>query len=259
MRQFKVLETNILHASDVIYWLDGTSAENESNMLRLSYPMQIALTTRPADLQLLNTAGKTALWRRPTESIVDGIATDSDLAFPVGVQYPLAGTVSDPDGRYIPRKFTVNAGNASRLSLVLYPTPQATQFTASGGVLGTLRFSSNNHPVPWALLTLSVSTALGATLTFRAQANANGDFMIPLNRVPPLPEGISNYSAELEILALLSADPEFPVDPEDLQIMNLGQLDSDNTFSNPIGFEIVPGEIKLIRSMNKDHLAVQPS
>lgn len=258
MSSLNVLETNILHASDVIYWLDGSSAENQADMMRLPYIVELSLSVRPSDLQLLHTAGKTALWRRPTEPMVDGAASEADLAFPVSATYPLTGNVRELNGRYNPRTFSLTAGNLGRQVVELFPSPYGTRFGVSGGLIGTLRFSTNSSPVPWALLTLEVTIGLSDTLTFRAQADAKGDFSLSMTRLPPLPEGIDFYNAELRIAALASADADSPLDPADLLPMNLGELDSDNTFSNPIGLTVVPGEIKLIRSMNMDHLAVQP-
>jgi len=259
MSTLKVLETNILHASDVIYWLDGSSAENQAEMMRLPYAVALSLTARPSDLQLLHSAGKTALWRRTTEPMVEGVASEADLAFPASATYPLAGSVQEPNGRYNPRTFSLTAGNLGRQVVELFPTPFGARFGVSGGLTGTLRFSTNGNPVPWALLTLEVTTGLSGTLTFRAQADAKGDFSLSMNRLPPLPEGVDLYDAELSIVALSTADADTPLDPADLLPMNLGELDSDNTYSNPIGLTVVPGEIKLIRSLNKDHLAVQPS
>ncbi|HED40829.1 MAG TPA: carboxypeptidase regulatory-like domain-containing protein [Chromatiales bacterium] len=259
MNTLKILETNILHASDVIYWLDGTSAENQVDMMRLPYAIELSLSVRPTNLQLMHTAGKTALWRRPTESMINGIASEADLAFPVSATYPLAGSVLDLNGRYNPRTFSLTAGNLGRQVVELYPSPYGTRFGVSGGLTGTLRFSTNSNSVPWALLTLEVATGLSGTLTFRAQADAKGDFGLSMTRLPPLPEGVDFYNAELRVAALSTADADTPLDPADLLSMKLGELDNDNTFSNPIGLTVVPGEIKLIRSMNKDHLAVQPS
>ena len=36
MAAIKVLETNVLHASDVLYWLDGTTAEMYLRRVRCS-------------------------------------------------------------------------------------------------------------------------------------------------------------------------------------------------------------------------------
>jgi hypothetical protein len=82
--------------------------------------------------------------------------------------------------------------------------------------------------------------------------------MLPLNRLPPLPEGIDHYAGELSIAASSDAEAATPVDPDELSTaMELGDLDA-NTFAAAIVVNVVPGEIRLIRSSNRNHLAVQP-
>lgn len=254
----KILETNILHASDVIYWLDGSSGESTADMQRLSRPVSIQLSSRPPDLQYLHSPGKTALWRKPTDEMIQGAPNESDKTRTDTPTFPVAGDVMDLEGRYIPRAFNISAGNAAGHGLVMYPTPLGTQFGKGGGLIGTLRFTDESI-TPWALLTLVVATPGGGSQTFRGQADHRGDFMLPMHRLPPLPEGIDEYSAQLSITALQTADPTIPLDTADLVEMNLEDLHNSNTFSNPIGLDVVPGEIRLIRSANKDHLAVQPS
>ncbi|MCB1852901.1 MAG: carboxypeptidase regulatory-like domain-containing protein [Gammaproteobacteria bacterium] len=255
----RILETNILHASDVIFWLDGSSAEQQSAMLRLPTALQLQLTTAPDDLRMVNGVGKTAFLRRPTTPIIPGVATAADRQPPVTPSYPIAGSVSDTSGHYLPRLFAIDAGNAVGHGLVIYPSPLGSKLGPAGGLLGTLRFDPAGTPAAWALLTLSVTTALGAMLTFRGQANGAGDFILPLKRLPPLPEGIASYSATLAVAALQSASASEPIDPADLLPMALGDLAVDATFSDPISLSLVPGEVRLIRSSSQDHLAVRPN
>ncbi|WP_319585480.1 hypothetical protein [uncultured Desulfobulbus sp.] len=258
MSSLKVLETNILHASDVIFWLDGTTAETPSDMLRIAQPLALQLTTRPRDLLVVHGSGKTAFMRRPGIPIINGSATAADKQRLVQPTFAVAGIVSDPEGRYIPRRFSIVAGNGVGHGLVVYPTPLGTRISPAGGLIGTLRFNGSNAPVSWARLTLVVTNAVGSTLSFCCQASKTGDFMLPLNRLPPLPEGIDNYSAQLRIEALAAVNADNPIDPADLVAMDLGEIDQDNQFSSPIGLTIVPGELRLIRSSNRDHVAVQP-
>ena len=264
MTTVKVLETNVLHSSDVIYWLDGSTAEAQASMLRINVPLDLQFTTRPGDLKMVNGVGKTALLRRPTTEIINGIATPAQREKPAEVAYPVAGVVSDPGGRFIPRSFSISAGNANGHALVLYPSPLGVRFSPAGGLIGSVRFDGGNNAT-WALLTLTVTTALGGTLIFRGQANGSGDFLLPLNRLPPLPEGIEHYVATLEISALVAASATTPVDPADLTVVEVGSLGAQDDppanliFSNPIGLNVVPGEIRVIRSASRDHLAVQPS
>lgn len=259
MKAVQVLETNILHASDVLWWLDGSSGETPATMLRIPVALALQLNTKPRDLQVVHSAGKTALLRRPTTDMISGVASAGDKQRPVEPVFNVAGSVSDDAGRYIPRTFSISAGNGVGHAIVLYPSPLGCKFGPAGGLQGCVRFNGSGKPACWALLTLTVTTALGATLTFRGQANGAGDFMLPLNRLPPLPEGISHYSAELRVAALVSATADTPLDPSTLVAMNPGSLSVDNTFSSPIGLNVVPGEIRTIRSSNRDHLAVQPS
>lgn len=258
MTQINILETNVLHASDVIYWLDGSSGENTADMQRLVHSVAIRLSVKPSDLHYLHSPGKTALWRRPSNEMIEGAPSESDKTRTDTPAYPIAGDAIDPDGRFISRAFSLSAGNAAGHGLVMYPTPLGTRFGKGGGLIGTLRFSDESI-TPWALLTLVVTIPGGGTQTFRGQADQRGDFMLPMHRLPPLPEGIDRYAAQLSIAALQTADPKIPLDTADLVAMDLEELDSSNTFSNPIGLDVVPGEIRLIRSANKDHLAVQPS
>lgn len=258
MKPVTVLETNILHASDVIYWLDGSSAAQESGMLRLNQVLVIQLDECPDDVQFLHTPGKTALWRRSAGKIIAGVASDTGKEHPAENVYTLTGTVADSQRRYIPRRFSIEAGNTAGHSVVLYPTPFGTRLGRGGGLRGTLQFSGNSSPVMWALLTLTVDLTVGANLICRAQADGNGDFILALHRLPPLPEGVSQYPATLSIRASSEASADTPIDPADLEPMALGALDVDDNFADAITLSVVPGEIRLIRSSNKDHIAVQP-
>jgi hypothetical protein len=259
MTALKVLETNILHASDVIYWVDGTTASSEDNMLRLLRPLIVKIKTGPSDLQILNAAGKTALWRRSDGIMVDGMADESDKAFPAASPYDLTGTAYDPEGRYNPRTFSISAGAAGGHTLVLLPSPFGASLGKAGGLIGTLRWNGSQDPVPWAILSLEVTTDLGAPLVFRSQADGSGDFKLSMKQLPPLPEGIDHYAAVLTIEALADADADMPIDPDELLSMTLGDLETADTFSTGLDLQVVPGEIRLLRSLNKDYLSVKPN
>ena len=267
MAAIKVLETNVLHASDVLYWLDGTTAETSTEMQRLPHEVQFNLSDKPRDVQIRQAPGKTALWRRPVADIVNGEATETDKTFVDAGSFTLAGTVQDQRGLYNPRTFSVTVGAGSvpiaGQALVLYPSPQGTRFGKAGGLIATLRFATadanDGNVVPWALLTAVVTIPALGTQTYRAQADHRGDVLLPLHRLPPLPQGVDQYALELSVTALLSARADTPLNTDDLVAMNLESTSSAGSFANPIGFSVVPGEIQLIRSANKDHLAVQPS
>lgn len=259
MKTLTIFETNLIHASDVIYWVDGATASDPEEMERLTSPVALRLETRPLDLELLHTKGKTALWRRSGGRMVAGVASEADKAFPAAAPYLLGGSVTDPQGRYNPRRFNITAGAAGGHRVVLYPSPLGSHFSKAGGLNGTLRWSTTGNPVPWAMLTLEVTTALAAPLVFRSQADQRGDFMLSLKRLPPLPEGIDHYAAVLTLAAPAIEAGTAPVDPTDLTAARLGSPESPGSFADSIGLTIVFGEIRLLQTFDREFLAVQPS
>jgi len=180
MSSLKVLETNILHASDVIFWLDGTTAETPSDMLRIAQPLALQLTTRPRDLLVVHGSGKTAFMRRPGTPIINGSATAADKQRPVQPTFAVAGIVSDPEGRYVPRRFSIVAGNGVGHGLVVYPTPLGTRISPAGGLIGTLRFNGSKAPVPWARLTL-IALLAGLDRPDRGRLVVNGADLVAMD------------------------------------------------------------------------------
>ena len=261
--QLKVLETSILHASDILYWLDGSTAETISEMQRVAHQLHFELTTKPNNVQVRQAPGKTIFWRRSATEIIAGQASEEDKGFIDGGSFTLAGTVYDKKGYYNPSTFSLTLGAGTipiaGQAMVLYPTPQGTQFGKAGGLITSLRFVSDEKIVPWALLTAIVTIPGAGNQTYRAQTDQHGDILLPLHRLPPLPEGITEYSVALSVEALLSANPNIPLNTNDLIPMDLESLSTAGTFSNPLVFAFVPGEIKIIRSANKRYLAVQTS
>ena len=254
----KVLETNVLHASDVIFWLDGTTGSDGSpgQMQRLDRELTVAFENLPADVSVLHKPGRTALWRRPTEAMVAGLATEAQRARPAAPTYSVAGTAREPSERYNPRTFSLTIGDGSGHTVVMYPTALGTRFGSAGGLQGTVRRAADHLPVPWALLQLVVTTSLTSSMTFRAQTDRKGDFLLAMRRLPPLPESVSDYQAQLSIRGNLSADPEQPLDPGALTSVHVGQPGAGG-FAQDIQLNVVPGEIRLMRSFSRDYLAVQ--
>lgn len=259
----KILETGVLHASDVIYWLDGTTADAMTDMQRVSHALQFELSAKPGDIRIRQVPGKTVFWREQASTIISGEADETDKSYVDSGSYVLTGTIYDTKGYYNPRTFSVTLGAGSipiaGQAIIVYPTPLGTRFGRAGGLVATLRFDTDERVVPWALLTASVTVPGIGTQTYRAQTDQHGDVLLPLHRLPPLPEGVTEYSVDLSVEALLSAIPDEPLNTDDLVPMNLESTSVAGSFVNPITFAIVPNEIQAIRSANKRYLAVQTS
>lgn len=148
IRSVLVKETPDLHGSDVIRWLDGTSAADLdlARMAPLDRPLAVIFSTRPLDLEWLHKRGRTALWRKPAADIVGGEASEAQRSRPALPLFRIAGSVSDPSGSWHPRAFDLTLGEGTGRALVLYPTPHATRLGSGGGLFGSLRFDGGEDP-----------------------------------------------------------------------------------------------------------------
>ena len=255
----RVLETNILHVNDVVYWLDGSSAEDPLTMNRVAHPLMVNFTARPRDVTVLHKPGKMAVWRRPTGDMVEGIATEEQKQRPAIPVFDIAGEVRDPRGRFNPALFDVSLGDGDGAAVLLYPTPLGTSLSPLGGVTSTLRFQSNGNPVVWALLELEVTISVAETQVYHAQADRNGDFAIALNRLPPLPESVIEYDAVLRITAIDTALADATPDTTTFVSQEIEAADTENAFSIDFALVVRPGDVRRINSFDKNHLAVQPA
>ncbi len=256
-RSVRVLETNVLHSSDVIYWLDGTTAETQEAMTRIRAPLEVVFSQKPRAVETRHGAGKTAFWRPPEGPMVAGRASESERERPAQASFTVAGRVQDPAGRYNPRRFDLTLGDATGAGVPLYPSPMGAPTPVAGALYGSLRWADGETPLPWALLELTVVPAAGDPLTFCGQADARGDFKVPLTRLPPLPESVSDYSATLRLRGSATASPDEAADPDNLTALALESLSTAGVFDLALSLAIRVGELRRVNSFNKTHIAVQ--
>ncbi len=253
----RVLETNLLHASDVIYWLDGASASNIVDMTRIQHSLELTLTKKPAALKSISTIGKTAFWSTPTTPMVSGTTTDTQRQKPATQDFVVAGSIVDNRGRFNPAAFEFTLGGGNGQTVVLFPAPAGVRVPAGGALQGRVVFANNSMPLIWGLLNLTVTIGLAETLSFQGQTDAKGDFIIALTRLPPLPLSATEYNADLTIKGLASANARQPVKLVDLLALKLESTTVPADFVTTIPLVIRPGEIKRINSVNKSSIAVQ--
>ncbi len=260
----RVLETNVLHASDVLYWLDATSAEAVADMNRIGHPLAVSFSEKPRKIKTLNSVGRMALWESPTEgqtpdeAMIDGYATEAQRTRPILNNFDVVGEVQDPRGRYNPSAFSATLGSGNGTSVLLYPTVHATKRPPAGIAQGHLQLASGAG-LAWGILELEVTVAISETITFRAQADGKGDFVMALNRLPPLPDSVTEYAAILRLTADVSATADTVPDPSNFVTMELESATVADDFQTDFVFDIRPGEITRINSFNKEHLAIQPA
>jgi hypothetical protein len=264
-----VKETPVLHGSDLIHWLDGTSAPDldPANMAAVDRPVAVTFTARPPDLEWLHKPGRTALWRKPTVDIVRGEASEAERTRPALPLFHLAGRASDPSGAWHPRVFDLSLGDGVGRMLVLYPTPQATRLGSGGGLFGSLRFDGGEDPAlagrraAWALIEVAVTVSPTDERRFRAQADARGDFRLSLWRLPPLPEGTPSYAASLRVRADPTADPGTSPDPGALPAARAAPpvgAPGAGSFGSDVPLNLVPGQLLRVESAGQRLLLVRP-
>ena len=259
MRSVNVLESTILHGSDQVFWLDGSSAESVSDMRRVNGQIRTEITEKPSDLHIREGAGKTVLWRHSIDSFVSGRPTGGEKDFATAGTYTFAGVARDPKGQFLPRILSLTVGDAPPTghAIVLYPSPVSIRFNSAGGLRMTLARDTDDSALPWAIVTVTVTIPGLGSQTYRGQTDQHGDLLLPFLRLPPLPEGVSDYSATLEVLGRLDTDSEVPADPDTFSPLNVGELNS-TSFSQTIGFSVVPGDILTLRSDGRSFLALKP-
>jgi hypothetical protein len=169
--------------------------------------------------------------------------------------YPLEGVLSDPAGRYLPRRFALDAGAAVGHRIPVYRAPLGVRYASGGGLFGRAVFDDGT-PAAWAVIELEVTPPLVGALPFVTQADGKGEFRLALNRLPALTKDapVTRYAASVSARASLVAarawrlEPKTLVDPDLLPVVNVIDL---------AGLSIRPGQIDRLHSNGSDDLVLQ--
>jgi hypothetical protein len=256
MNNFSPKETLILPATAVIRWCDASSAESESDMLSVSQSIPLNISLNPSKLSLEHKVGQTIVWNDRNSKCVNGLPTDADIAKPSHPPYALEGEVC-PSAQYLPRLFSASLAMSDMLTIVLYPTVLSSRMSRSGGCRLQAKFDADESPAVWAIVTITITIPGSGSQEYRGQCDQQGEVAIAFNRLPPLAEGVTHYSASLTIKAIENPDKQQPIHPETLVNMEVRETDSSN-FLIAMGLSVVPGDVQKIHSQSKDYLAVQP-
>jgi hypothetical protein len=132
-----------------------------------------------------------------------GLAADQAAPPVIGEASPpalsaIAGTVSSLDGRFHPRLFSVTPTPKAPVYLPLRPSLQGTSIGEAGAVLINLVWSGAGA-ASWSVVNLT-GTRNGQSLGFTGQADVNGDVIVPLTGLPPLPPAQTSDSLTLSVL-----------------------------------------------------------
>lgn len=254
-----VLETCLWHASDWIAWIDRSGDARDDHLPLVDATLAVRFSRAPRDLKAIHRQGRTLLWRGLPQTLHRTETGEVDAAGrrrPSVPPYPLEGEVIDPAGRYLPRRFALQAGTAAGHALPVYRSPRAVRYRSAGGLYGRAVFTDGT-PAAWAVIELTVTPPLAGSLPFVTQADGRGEFALALDRLPALTRDAlaEHYPATLAVRASLAAsrawfEERILVDPDrltDVQVSSLPEL------------HVTPGRLSRLASAGSEDLQLQPS
>lgn len=229
----RIKETVIRQASDVIRWLDASGREGQHHPVLSALQVTLTDDLAVAGLSFLHKPGCSIIWRSQLadddqlqRTVGPGRATDEQKQRPAETPYQLKGTVTDPSGIFNPRAFSKQCGNNSYPQIALYRSVLGTRLSQNKSLQGVLRFQKQvdetaAKPASWALVTLLVNLgSTGDSFTFNAQADSDGYFQIPLNRLSVAMLG-AGFSAVFSVKADKSQSGSGFPDPDQMTTMQI--------------------------------------
>jgi len=257
-------ETTYRHGSDWIEWTEATGRDGARRRPVAPDTLSIALSKAPADLRLVHGTSNTKLWRERVAGST-GLQTallDTSLIPPApATLYEMAGVLSDPAGIFLPRRFSIMAGGGNGHAVALYRSPAGTKGVSRCGIRGSLAWIDGT-PAAWALVRVQVAPSVGPPLDFSAQADAFGDFLLPLDRVPALTKDAPSgtYTTRLRVFALPHVGRDSPLDPDTLPAVKVATGVNGSgkpVFAPKLTFQLTPGVPTPVQSPGLGRLAVQ--
>jgi len=260
MADARFLETPVRHATGYVGFFDGTGFSADGHRPRVNGELAVRLEQAPRDLELLYKASGIGLLSRNPEgmtTVLPGRARGSSLAPPDDDGYQLRGVIFDRNGRFNPRAFSLDTGTDEAHWLRVYRSPLGTRRPHAGWLVARLQFTGG-EPASWAVATCTVSPPFCAPLVFAAQADINGDLLLPLNRVPAPDknESDSRYPATLSIKADPGSSGRAFADPETFTDCSIA-TPSSGDFVASISLQVEPGSDTRISSKDSESLQLQ--
>lgn len=250
------LETLVAHALGAMVWLDGGSAGSLTHMRRVDTALRVEADTPTPGVRWHTARGRTTLWRADDVVLVDGRPSEADLVRPAGAPVIVDFRVVDSSGRFNPRRARFDSSAGSLQAAVLYPSLAIVRPGRGGTVSGSLRLAGGSEPLPWALVSVSLTDLLGEERVYATQAGASGDFILAL---PSLPHVGTDEALALRLT--VRGDPtarsDDAVDPDRLAPLRIGVPDVADEFSEHLDIALPPGAHRRLTTSGRDYLALQ--
>lgn len=263
MQVLSFKETPIFHAAGYLRFREGSGCVSVGALPMVQETLQVTVTDSAQTLSLIAKPGAVGLKLPSLQTLyTQGRAAGSDLDYPANTPFLIAGRIESASGQYHPRYFQFNVGNAQTATLAIYRSVAATRIGTAGAVYGNLSRLVDGQPQPeaWALVTLVLTPTVGAPLTFVAQANVKGDFLLPINRAPALDKDAPSphYGAQLSVQRMAIETNTGLPNPAALSALEIEEATTENQYAANRTFNLVPGRQTQLVSANKTFLQVRP-
>ena len=242
----KVFESQVTHITDALYWLDGSTRHmnDKASGIHESFNVEITnINTQTARLKVIQKSGAIVLHRPDQGVSFPQTTNETQRSRPEQTPVTLNAIISHPAGTYNPRRVNIDIGSGEGHSVWMYPALHS-RSRHRRALFGSLRFEDQS-PARWSLLELSVEYAPDKTITLYTQADAHGDFELPLVGLPPLAKGITHFDASLIIKASPLGEQDIP-DPDTFSPMKIAESwdedDEEFDFENELEFELHPDQ-----------------
>jgi hypothetical protein len=214
--------------------------------------MQVTLTsTLPSGLSA-STGTRGLVILRPA-MLYDHVLTETDLTtLPSVAAFTVSGIAMALDGRFHPRQFSVAPTAGVPSYVPLRPSLQATRIGEAGAVVLNLRWQ-NGTVASWSVLKM-VCTRNGVTLGFSGQADVNGDVIVPLTGLPPLPASQTNDSMTVTALGDATQSGQSVANPDALKPV---QIAIGGAFAAQQSVAVTRGQISTLTTLALPSVTLQ--
>lgn len=216
--------------------------------------MKVTLTAAlPSGLHAETGNRELVILRPPT--FYDHLPAKPDLTTPPAIAaFTVSGIAASLDGRFHPRRFSVSPSPAAPSYVPLRPSLQATRISEAGAVVLNLRWQSGTA-ASWTVLQMSC-TRNGVALGFSGQADVNGDVIVPLTGLPPLPASQTSDSMTVSVFGD-ATQSGLPVgDPDALKPV---QFAIGGAFAVQQTIAVVRGQISTLAALALSSVTLQPN
>jgi hypothetical protein len=243
-------------AAGAVFWAEAMPDGSVGQRAIAGPPpnIQVTLTSAlPSGLRAATGTLGVAILRQPMA--YNHLPTETELtALPPVAAFTVSGIAVALDGRFHPRRFSVSPTAAAPSYVPLRPSLQATRVGEAGAVVLNLRWQSG-AAASWTVLQMACKRN-GVALGFSGQADVNGDVIVPLTGLPPLPSGQANDS--MTVTALGDATQTgLPIgNPDALKPV---QISIGGTFAAQATVAVTRGRISTLATLALPSVTLQPN